>query len=103
MIHGLGCIHEPLISNWKAERLRYYSSEVERDNREFCGEVTDQGSTSSCVAHAISNAIEMLIAIKPCILSIYALARTGGLLGKLRESREDSSLLALYAAPGWLG
>ena len=75
MIHGLGCIHEPLQSNWQAERLRYYSSEVERDNREFCGDVTDQGSTSSCVAHAISNAIEMLIAVKPCILSIYALAR----------------------------
>ena len=103
MTHGLGCIHEPLVSNWKAERIRFYSADSTRDNREFCGEVTDQGPTSSCVAHAISNAIEMLIDVKPCILSIYALARihSGSSLAEDRGASIAASLAAV-AEHGYL-
>lgn len=79
-MRGTGYVAEPLESTADIP-LCSGSMPDECDNRSRCGEVTDQAWTSSCVDHALANAIQMLlstrwhIAPKPCILSLYGLAR----------------------------
>ena len=92
---GLGYIHAPLQSTIDLGISQ--DLPVELDNRGFCGEVTDQCATSSCVAHALANAIQIRTAgEKPCILSIYALARIHS--GHTLDDDFGSSLPAALAA-----
>lgn len=110
MTHGLGYIPEPLESTSDFEPVLCSGSTPPAcDNREYCGEITDQGPTGSCVAHAVANAIQFLRrshwhedAPKPCILSIYALARVHS--GKTLAEDSGSSLRAALRAVtehGW--
>ena len=84
-MRGTGYIAEQLDSTIDLDPLLGASgAPVDWDNRMRCGEVTDQGQTGSCVAHALANAIQYRkstrwhISPKPCVLSLYALARVVG-------------------------
>jgi len=96
-MHGKGYIAEPIASNWDAEPVLRANGMPYRAGFGVFGydTVTDQGSTSSCVAHAISNAIEVLTDVQPCILAIYAQARI-----HCGKSIEDDSGVSLKAALG---
>ena len=78
---GRGYIAGHVTSNWvDSGQLAEAKLPEFVDNIWMCAPVTDQTWTSSCVAHGIAHAIEMLHSVAdehemPCILDIYAKAR----------------------------
>ena len=101
MRRGFGYIKAPLVSsNWdNPEVLKASTTLFSCDNRASCGKIKDQGSTSSCVAHSIRNAlVYMLPDYDPCINSIYALAKIHS--GFSFSADNGASLQAALSAVG---
>jgi len=85
MIRGLGYIHDAGPGNWPVGELFGAVSDgppVFDRSGLLDGRILDQGTSGSCVGHAVSRAIQLrlraagqLDAELPCVLACYALAR----------------------------